>query len=176
MAKAKTSKGAGSVPNKALHSRVSFLYQAAAYLATQQQHSKAIARGASPQGGQTTVAAANDSEALGDSTFERVSRRLIFDLRLVSLKVQMRMSPTMKHSICKNCDTLLIDGSTCSSKVENKSKGGKKPWADVLVRKCNTCGFEKRFPLRAERQKRRPNGSPENNILENNKMETFDEG
>jgi ribonuclease P protein subunit RPR2 len=176
MTKAKTSKSAGSVPNKALHSRVSFLYQAAAYLATQQQHSKTTARSPSGQAEQTTVAAANDSEALADSPFKPVSRRLVSDLRSVSLKVQMRMSPTMKHAICKNCDTMLIDGSTCSSEVENKSKGGKKPWADVLVRKCNTCGFEKRFPMRSERQKRRPSRLPEDNIPENNKMGALEEG
>jgi ribonuclease P protein subunit RPR2 len=61
----------------------------------------------------------------------------------------------MKHSICKNCDTMLTDGSTCSIEVENKSKGGKKPWADVLVRKCNTCGFTRRYPMAAKRQKRK---------------------
>jgi ribonuclease P protein subunit RPR2 len=176
MAKAKTSKGAGSVPNKALHSRVSFLYQAAAYLATQQQHSKTTVRSPSGQAEQTTVAAANDSEALANSTFKPVSRRLVSDLRSVSLKIQMRMSPAMKRAICKSCDTMLIDRSTCSSEVENKSKGGKKPWADVLVRKCNTCGFEKRFPMRSERQKRRPARLPKDNIPENNKMGALEEG
>ncbi|RYP86163.1 hypothetical protein DL769_000775 [Monosporascus sp. CRB-8-3] len=62
----------------------------------------------------------------------------------------------MKHTICKYCDTLLVEGHTSTSFVENQSKGGKKPWADVLVVKCNTCGGLKRFPVQAPRQKRRP--------------------
>jgi hypothetical protein len=37
MAKLKTSKGAGSLPNKLLLNRVSYLYQAAAYLVTREQ-------------------------------------------------------------------------------------------------------------------------------------------
>lgn len=150
MAKSKASKGTGSVPNKALHSRVSYLYQAAAYLATQQQHSRTT-REEGP-----AITESQDGQQT-NSPFKPASRRLISDLRSVSLKVQMQISPTMKHSICKNCDTMLLDGTTCSSEIENKSKGGKKPWADVLVRKCNTCGLERRFPLRTERQKRRPN-------------------
>ena len=149
MAKAKAAKGASSVPNKALHSRVSYLYQAAAYLATRQLHSTIAAGHSEPQAGQSTM------NAQADSPFQPAARHLISDLRSVSLKVMMRISPTMKHSICKNCDTILIDGSTCTNQVENNSKGGKKRWADVLVLKCNTCGSEKRFPIGAERQKRR---------------------
>ncbi|KAE9380135.1 Rpr2-domain-containing protein [Stipitochalara longipes BDJ] len=159
MAKAKAAKGAGSVPNKALHSRVSYLYQAAAYLATQQQHS----RTSESQDVQPTMPTA-DSPA--ESLLQPASRHMISDLRSVSRKLLMRISPAMKNSICKNCDTMLIDGSTCTNEVENKSTGGKKRWADVLVRKCNTCGFEKRFPIGVERQKRRPKRSLEEKVPE----------
>lgn len=158
MAKAKTSKGTGSVPNKALHSRVSYLYQAAAYLATQQQHSRNDVGRSEPPDGESTT------NPQSDGSLQPASRHLISDLRSVSLKVLMRISPAMKHSICKNCDSMLIDGSTCTNKVENKSKGGKKRWADVLVRRCNTCGSEKRFPIGAERQKRRPHRGTEDKI------------
>jgi ribonuclease P protein subunit RPR2 len=82
----------------------------------------------------------------------------------------------MKHSICKNCDTMLIDGSTCTNEVENKSKGGKKRWADVLVRKCNTCGLEKRFPIGAERQKRRPHRTKEIKTPGDDKQGAAEEG
>lgn len=173
MGKVKASKGAGKIPNKAMHSRVSYLFQAATYLAT--QHSKApealvessTNRGSDAQAygamgmAKAEMRAPSDSKAL----LQPASRRFISDLRAVSLKAQMRMSPGMKHTVCKNCDTLLVDGSTCTSQVENKSKEGKKPWADVLLRKCNTCGMVRRFPVAAERQKRRPQRStqdPEN--------------
>ncbi|KAK7394054.1 hypothetical protein QQX98_013162 [Neonectria punicea] len=76
-------------------------------------------------------------------------------MRAVSLKAQIRQSPALKRTICKFCDTLLIEGQTCSSTVENDSKGGRKPWADLLTIRCKTCGNAKRYPVNAPRQKRR---------------------
>ncbi|KAG4442802.1 hypothetical protein IFR05_001683 [Cadophora sp. M221] len=156
MAKPKTA----SVPNKALYSRVSYLYQAAAYMATQQPHSPIVESRTTANGeGKcegATEAISEESRHCRPPLSQPASRRLVSDLRAVSHKVLMRMSPAMKHSLCKNCDTMMIDGSTCTSEIENMSRGGKKPWADILVRRCNTCGLAKRFPLAAERQKRRP--------------------
>jgi len=163
MAKVKP-KSSGGVPNKAMHCRVSYLYQAATYLATlQQPHSKEP----STENSNAQIDHFSKAEMQGSSdpenTFHPVSRRLTSDLRAVSLKAQLRMSPAMKHVICKNCDTLLLDGSTCKSEVENKSKGGKKPWADMLVRRCNTCGLARRYPVVVQRQKRWPQRSPQGN-------------
>jgi ribonuclease P protein subunit RPR2 len=165
MAKEKTPKGGASVPNKALHSRISYLYQAAAYLATQVQENP---RNLKPKLSDSEI---HRQETKSTSPLEReqsgiqnhstessakLSQLLLTDMRSVSQKMQIRLSPAMKHTICKRCDTLLIDGSTCINEVENKSRGGKKPWADVLLRTCKRCGCEKRFPLNTERQKRRP--------------------
>lgn len=146
MAKAKTANGSAKIPNKAVHSRVSFLFQAASYLATPQLSTKDVEQ-------------SKERISAGDATIEAspnpISRRLASELRSVTLKAQLRISPQMKHAICKSCDTILIDGTTCTVEVENKSKGCKKSWADVLARKCNTCGVVKRYPLTAPRQKRR---------------------
>jgi ribonuclease P protein subunit RPR2 len=146
-------KDTGKVPNKAIHSRVSYLYQAATYL--QQQHS-AVAADSQQD---ATEAESVVKEAI--AALQPASRRLTSDLRAVSLKAQQRMSPAMKRSICKSCDTLLVDGSTCTSQIENTSKGGRKPWADTLIRQCNTCGTFRRYPMAAERQRRRPQRSVE---------------
>lgn len=135
-------KKAPGVPNRHVYSRISFLYQAASYLST--SAAKQDASSSQTDTEQASVAAQN------------LSRKMITDLRAVTLKSQVRISPALKRTICKYCDTLLVEGQTCSSSVENKSKGGKKPWADVLVIKCHTCGRAKRFPVSAERQKRRP--------------------
>jgi ribonuclease P protein subunit RPR2 len=154
MAKSQATKGVSKIPNKVLYSRISYLYQAATYLAVQEKDSQEQATA-----GTTSNSLAGEVEANLTGPCQTLSRRLISDLRSVSLKGLMRMSPDMKHSICKNCQTLLMEGTTCTAQVENQSKGGKKPWADVLVRKCNTCGLKKRFPLAAERQARRPRRS-----------------
>lgn len=161
MTKAKACKGSGGVNNKALHSRVSFLYQAAAYLATrdlQTLEDSSNAKRMDAHQGVTRACAGALHIAFQDEASlpsQALSRRCISDLRSVTLKTQIRLSPSVKHSICKRCDLMLLDGSTCTSKVENKSKGGRKPWADVLVRKCKSCGYERRFPCEANRQARR---------------------
>jgi ribonuclease P protein subunit RPR2 len=160
MAKAKVSKGTGVV-NKAQNLRISFLYQAAAYLATpissheeKQDESKNASTNIDTQT-DSNLKLPSDAQLL-KSHSTSLSRQAISDLRTISLKTQLRLSPGMKHTMCKRCSSLLLDGSTCINSIENKSKHGKKPWADIQVRKCNTCGLEKRTPLSASRQKRRP--------------------
>ncbi|SZF05473.1 unnamed protein product [Blumeria hordei] len=157
MAKAKHCKPV-SVPNKALYSRVSYLYQASVYLATQSL----------PQNIPTSVEPENkpiiedsrvnfsEKPTTSLDSMNTLSRRLVRDLRSITLKAQIRMSPSLKHTLCKGCNTVLIDGLSCVNEVENLSKGGRKPWADNLVRKCITCQTIQRFPLASKKQKRRP--------------------
>lgn len=83
-----------------------------------------------------------------------LSRQYASQLQAVSLKTQLRLSREIKHSLCKRCDTLLVPGSTCSKQIENKSRGGKKPWADVLVVGCGVCGAAKRYPQSQKRTMR----------------------
>jgi len=45
-----------------------------------------------------------------------------------------------------------VPGKTSIIRLENKSKGGRKPWADVLVVECQRCGLERRYPVGQERQ------------------------
>ncbi|KAG8671537.1 hypothetical protein FPOAC1_004787 [Fusarium poae] len=150
MAKTKESK---SVQNRIIYSRASYLYQAASYLAQQQSSagqddlSKSSTSG---QGHSASVRTKNEQKAL-----QNLSRQAVADLRAVTQKAQIRQSPAMKQTMCKFCDTLQIEGDTCISTVENASKEGRKPWADVLTVKCGTCGHVKRYPVSAPRQKRK---------------------
>ena len=130
MGKAKDKTPGGSVPNKHLHSRVNYLYQAAKYLETTSRTSKA-------------------------STNSGNSRYLMNQLQGVALKSQIRLGSSVKHSLCKRCQGFLEEGTTLASHVENKSRDGLKRWADVLVRECTRCGANRRFPVGARRQKRR---------------------
>lgn len=157
MAKSKTN---GSIPNKHLYSRLSYLHQAAALIGSQIGSAPIpppSAAASNNPAGNENLSDAQEALAHSDQIRLNFARHLLTDLRATSLKSQIRLSPAIKHSICKYCDTLLIPSETCTSVVENKSKHGKKPWADVLVVKCNTCGRVKRFPLHSQRQKRRSN-------------------
>lgn len=185
-AKAKGSK-TSNVPQRHLHSRVSFLYQAAILLAGTQMSSQTVPNPCiddhqmyhateDPRAKHvhTTVSLQKSERAdeaqctqePGVSTRQGASqglpithapmaRHLLSHLRGVSLKSQIRLSPAIKHSLCKRCDTLLVPGSTSTSRMENLSKGGRKPWADVLILQCGICHAEKRFPVGAPRQQKR---------------------
>ncbi|KAJ2894231.1 hypothetical protein MKZ38_007816 [Zalerion maritima] len=112
-----------------------------------------------------------------------MSRRLFTEMRRVARKTQIRLDPSIKRTVCRYCDSLLFPtapgapsgtalpdttppqqdktamksgpGSGSTSYIENKSKGSKKPWADVLVVECATCGGKKRYPVGAEQQRPR---------------------
>ncbi|KAK2048734.1 RNAse P Rpr2/Rpp21/SNM1 subunit domain-containing protein [Colletotrichum somersetense] len=141
-----------SLSNRHAYTRVSYLHQAAAYLATVKTPNSDSTINSS-QARLTPHAVHNE---IRSETNETVARRFVSDIRAVSLKTQIRPSPSLKRMMCKYCDSFLVEGKTCSTTVENASKGGKKPWADVLVTKCKTCGNVKRFPVSAPRQKRWP--------------------
>ncbi|KAH6647060.1 RNAse P Rpr2/Rpp21/SNM1 subunit domain-containing protein [Truncatella angustata] len=147
----------GSVPNRHIYSRISYLYQAASYLAST---NTPLDQAESQNSHDNVEHVQNDpnrqQSPTKDTHKQAMSRRLLNEMRATSLKTQIRISPAVKHTVCKYCDSLLIEGETCNSIIENKSKGGKKPWADIMVITCNTCGRLARFPAQASRQKRRP--------------------
>lgn len=172
MGKFKVSKPT-SVPNKHLHSRISYLYQAATYLSSVQQTGRQKvdpAKELSSTGQSSThiapqahagldCAAAVKSSQFQDASIDTnrtgnipFSRLLLSHLRDVSLKGQVRLSPEMKRTICRRCYSLLVPGQSSTTRIENPSRGEKKPWADMLVIRCNACGAEKRFPVGMTRQ------------------------
>ncbi len=155
MAKAKPG-GGGGVQNRAIFSRISFLQQAAVTLPAARLPSP----GSAGPGQPNSIQSAADGRLL-EPSLEGMSRRLATDLRAVSLKTRIRLKPAVKQMICKYCDSILIDGESCTSAIENKSKGAKKPWADVLVRKCHTCGRERRYPVSAARPRRKTDRAPD---------------
>ena len=173
-----------SIPQKHLHSRISYLFQAAAYLTTVQQvpayrkSETLLSNSLDNNPSQAIVIEDNptpNAEGVLDSPELCLSEQapligsqpsveskglglpfhLVDNLQSVSRKGQIRLSPTIKQSICKNCRAFLISGSTMSVYVENKSQGGRKSWADVLVRTCHYCGTSRRFPIGAQRQSRK---------------------
>ncbi|KIW70946.1 hypothetical protein PV04_03173 [Phialophora macrospora] len=156
MAKDKSSKGGGpGVPQKHLHSRLSFLYQAASYLATASTRAS-IEKPRSNASKGTSMAAGHTRPPKSDD-----ASRLLMHVRGVSRKSQIRLSPKVKHSICKRCDALLIPGMTSSESISNPSKNGEKVWADVFEIKCHRCETVKRFPVgmkrdRADKAKLKP--------------------
>lgn len=144
MSKVKPPKSKG-VPSKHLHARTTFLYQAAIYLTLQTASSEAANISSADQ-------RAGNSYSHGSHTVSPLATQLCSDIQQVSRKAQLRLSVDLKRTMCKRCHTVLVSGHTVTQTVENMSKGGKKPWADVLVLECTTCSGKKRFPVGAEKQ------------------------
>ncbi|KAG6151711.1 hypothetical protein E4U37_004599 [Claviceps purpurea] len=166
-------KGQPGVQNRVIYSRASYLYQAATYLSNcadslENAASSTPSKSSKPELGgveqQQKQQQQQQQYSKQKKAVERISRLAISEMKAVSLKAQIRQSPALKRTVCKFCDTLLVEGRSCSSTIENLSKQGRKPWADVLVITCKTCGNVKRFPVDAPRQKRKSLRLAEANI------------
>jgi len=175
MGKEKVKKGPA---NKHLHARIAFLEKASRYLTVQAQTAQ---NGLKPSC--TTDTGKSDTthppSAEVEQTFAPVTGSAssstnytlpisftqpkagglpnLYTSQLCSIarKGQIRLSREVKHGICKTCSAPVIDDVTASRRHENLSKNGSKPWAEVLVVRCNACGTVKRFPVGARRQRRK---------------------
>lgn len=165
MAKAKVKKEGKNVQSH-IRARLDYLQKAAVYLQNAQQNSahqvnseetgnSVYAQNGphSSSNGKKSTQGAPGTEKTKEP-MNNLSRVCISHLRGVALKTQIRLPIALKRSVCKRCDTLLALGVNCSHKIENASRGGKKPWADVLVVRCFECGTEKRFPQTEKRGKK----------------------
>ncbi|KAJ6124452.1 hypothetical protein N7471_011769 [Penicillium samsonianum] len=172
MAKAKGKKEAKNSKNSQSHiqARLDYLHQATAYF----EDKSTLAKGQNAKvhnNEHTSVAGHVDSGGNGHTVdtqqqvcpvnqkktqkpLRNLSRVCVSHLRAVAMKTQIRLPVTLKRSVCKRCDTILTPGVTCSHETRNASRGGKKPWADVLVVRCLSCGTEKRFPQTEKRGKK----------------------
>ncbi|KAL1960508.1 hypothetical protein VTO42DRAFT_7807 [Malbranchea cinnamomea] len=149
MAKGKSS----GMAQSHLRARLSYLYNATTLL----QSAASRNAGSTDTAPSTLIMPESTSASLSRTNIRgvsRIARQYASQLRSVSLKSQLRLSRDEKRSLCKRCDTLLVAGTSCSEEIENKSRGGKKPWANVLVVTCWTCGAQKRFPQTQKRSLR----------------------
>lgn len=158
MSKAKLAKGEANKTSKA---RVNFLYHASQLVHKQRQSIDAAPRQesspiAGAQQSDTVCAGGNvlepSTETSEPSRHHGTQTYLTSHLRSVSQKSQIRLAQDLKRTLCKRCNCYLEPSDTAIEVVENSSKGGQKPWADVKVINCKACGTVKRFPVGAKRQ------------------------
>ncbi|EFW18928.1 hypothetical protein D8B26_007131 [Coccidioides posadasii str. Silveira] len=165
MAKAKGQKGSAGGAQGHLFARISYLYKASLLFQSAHdpaslsklQHAERDPSGSLRAGNIESLSIARAPESLDQPAVpdlpaniigrpSHLARQYASQLRATSLKSQQKLPRGVKHTLCKRCDTILVPGSTCSKEIENKSRGGTKPWADVLVVKCGVCGTVKRYP------------------------------
>ena len=146
MAKAKTKAGA-SIPNRHIHSRVSYLYQAAVYLKHASVNESLTSREADPSKPGHDLERSSARKSLGQP------RYLLSHLRGVSRKAQTRIEPEIKRTICKHCDTLLIPGQTSPSNDPICLTNAQRLETDISALQCRSCAqtqrSQKDFPTRS---------------------------
>lgn len=162
----------GSVANKHLHARIAYLQRAATYLAMRSantnphdlpsefDHEPEPADQSSKIVPSQNVPKEKESTVSTPTPFTRPSSgglplHLAHHLRQVAQKGTIRIPASVKHAICRTCDTVLLEGHTGRKYTENLSRQGRKAHADVLVLECRSCGTKKRFPVSAERPLRK---------------------
>lgn len=147
-----------------IRARLEYLRRAAIYLQSPSVSSQQASgcggdqptTGSVPEIKKPTETAGNNARDLPREAVarRRLSQVYISHMRGVSLKTQFRLPIEVKRSFCKRCDTRLIPGFNCTQEMRNESRGRRKPWADVWVVRCATCGTEKRFPQTERRSKK----------------------
>ena len=125
-----------------LQARVAFLEQAAKLLANQQFTTQ-------------ECTFQTDDTTKPHSPNTGLPLYLASQLRVVAKRSQIQVGKDVKRGICKTCSTPLVKDKTSLAERENRSKDGKKPWADVDTITCLNCGTQKRFPVGATRQRRK---------------------
>ena len=166
MAKSKEKKAAQKGFQSHLRARLNYLERAAIYLQSATTSPNAVSANPDSKGKNTVEpnhqgsyamqhASVTENEAQrsvtngnsGNSSLTAsLSRQYISQMRGVSLKTRLRLPVEVKRSFCKRCHLILTPGLNCVLDVRNESKGCKKPWANVLIIRCNACKTEKRFP------------------------------
>lgn len=82
----------------------------------------------------------------GSEKYGILSRALARNVDLVSKKTVLKLTPALKRTLCKRCNSLLVAGLTMAVSIENKAKN-QQDVNDVLVHSCTRCGTVKRFPV-----------------------------
>ncbi|KAF8310059.1 RNAse P Rpr2/Rpp21/SNM1 subunit domain-containing protein [Cantharellus anzutake] len=106
-----------SIPNKELIQRMSFLYQSTVYLG-------ALSNATPP------------TSPSKRRSFSNLARNQASILRSIGAKAQIRMDPAVKRSMCKSCNSILIPGSTCSTRIKSSPIHGNRRTTTCL--NCHT--------------------------------------
>ncbi|KAK0485338.1 Rpr2-domain-containing protein [Armillaria luteobubalina] len=111
---------ANSVPNKDIIQRLNFLYQASVYL-----------NGVTSQSPRR-----RKRVTTGD-----LSRSYVTSMKVVGRKTVVKMDPSVKRTICKRCNTILVPGSTVTIRANKSASHG-----HVMAYTCTHCKTTRRIP------------------------------
>ncbi|KAL0956639.1 hypothetical protein HGRIS_002772 [Hohenbuehelia grisea] len=129
-----------SVANRDILQRLNFLYQASAYLNSIPVQPQIVHPSEQSTEGNTPDANARSRPRKRLSAAD-LSRSYIRSMKIVGQKSVVKLDPSVKRTICKQCNTVLVPGHNVSVRVK------KSPCHDhVMIYTCNHCQSIRRIP------------------------------
>ncbi|OBZ71023.1 Ribonuclease P protein subunit p21 [Grifola frondosa] len=136
-----------SVANRDIIQRLNFLYQASTYLNFINPDPKASTSGLSapPEQsgpGKKTKRQKREekSKTRHPTTAADLSRSYVQSMRIIGQKTMVRMDPSIKRTLCKNCNTVLIPGTTSTVRIKPCPSHG-----HAVVYTCLACSTARRI-------------------------------
>jgi ribonuclease P protein subunit RPR2 len=89
----------------------------------------------------------------------QLSSRYVETARKIAMAAKIRLPTVYRRQICKNCNTLLVQGANCRVRLKQKRE-------PHVVVTCLNCGYQTRMLLRKKEEKQRleqnnyPNETP----------------
>ncbi|KAJ2882511.1 Ribonuclease P protein subunit p21 [Coemansia aciculifera] len=144
-------RGAGNLPNREAFERMNFLLQSAQFYATlpTTNAEAAVTAVATAKGKDSDDSTTLDNDSSGGSssgappqtsaTMMPLARFYAKEMRLVSRKSVLRMSPHVKRSMCKVCLTPLLPGISSMTRVKGQRRSRR------VITTCNYCQAQNRL-------------------------------
>jgi ribonuclease P protein subunit RPR2 len=78
----------------------------------------------------------------------KLSSRYIETARKIAMAARIRLPTVYRRQMCKNCNTLLVQGANCRVRIKQKRE-------PHVVITCLNCGYQTRILLRKKKEKQR---------------------
>lgn len=76
----------------------------------------------------------------------KLSNRYVATARKIAMAAKIPLPTPYKRQICKNCNTLLVQGTNCRVRIRQKRE-------PHVVITCLNCGCKTRIPIKKKREK-----------------------
>jgi len=132
-----------SVANRDIIQRLNFLYQASAYLSNIPVASQAASSSshASFDHSRRAESSTNTKKKRWLLSTADLSREYSRSMKIVSQKAVVKMDPSVKRTICKQCSTVLLPGVNVSVRVQKSPSHN-----HAMIYTCNHCRTSRRIP------------------------------
>ncbi|KAJ2746914.1 Ribonuclease P protein subunit p21 [Coemansia sp. BCRC 34301] len=131
----------GGLPNREAFERMNFLLQSSQFfaalpIAVSSEPAAATAKKKESDGPETRD---SSSGATLQTTMMPLARLYAKDMKLVSRKCVLRMSPHIKRGICKVCQSPLLPGISSTTRVKGQKRSRR------VITTCQYCGNQTRL-------------------------------